>query len=59
MRIEFNPTALYEVRREPGVIGEVERHAARITTAAGRGFKWSSRQGMKRPPGPVACHRLR
>lgn len=51
IRFRWKMGALYEVRRLPGVQGEVERHAARIATAAGSGFSWSSRQGMKRPQG--------
>jgi len=51
MKIQFNDTGLYELRRDPAVVAEVEKHAARIATAAGRGFAWSSRQGMKRPQG--------
>ncbi|MCZ1070819.1 hypothetical protein [Rhodococcus sp. A5(2022)] len=51
MRFRWNPAALYEVRRLPGVQAEVERHAARIASAAGAGYSWSSRQGAKRPQG--------
>lgn len=51
IRFRWKPNALYEVRRLPGVQGEVERHASRIATAAGSGFSWSSRQGRKNPQG--------
>lgn len=51
IRFRWKPEALYDVRRLPAVQAEVERHAARIATAAGAGFVWSSRQGMKRPQG--------
>ncbi|MDM7488712.1 hypothetical protein QT969_10455 [Rhodococcus sp. CSLK01-03] len=51
MKLVFNPEALYEVRRMPAVQAEVENHAARIATAAGAGYAWSSQQGQKRPQG--------
>ena len=51
IRFRWKRDALYDVRRLPGVSGEVERHAQRIAAAAGSGFAWSSRQGMRKPQG--------
>ncbi|MBM4558207.1 hypothetical protein GS496_17275 [Rhodococcus hoagii] len=51
MKVVFNPDALYEVRRSSGVVSRVHQAAAQIATAAGNGYSWSSRQGMKRPQG--------
>ena len=51
MKFTWKKDALYEVRRLPAVQAEVERHALRIATAAGAGFSWGSRQGMRRPQG--------
>lgn len=47
----WNHNSLYEVRSLPGVRAEVEKHAARIATASGAGYKWSSQQGRKNPQG--------
>ncbi|GAA2394227.1 hypothetical protein GCM10009855_37050 [Gordonia cholesterolivorans] len=55
MRVVFNVAAFYELRRDPGVIAELESHAERIcarANAMGKGtYATGSRQGMMRPQG--------
>lgn len=55
MRIVFHKEAFYELRRDPGVVAELEGHAERIAAAAnarGKGlYAVGSRQGMRRPQG--------
>ena len=51
VRIEWKPDALYDVRRMPGVVKEVEGHAERIATASGAGYAWGSQQGRRAPQG--------
>lgn len=45
------PGAFYEVRRSGPVQAAVNGLAARMASAAGPGFEWSSMQGQKRPQG--------
>ncbi|AKD99209.1 hypothetical protein XU06_22935 [Rhodococcus erythropolis] len=50
-RVEIKPGALYEIRRSPETQSEIDGLAARMASAAGPGFEWSSQQGAKRPSG--------
>lgn len=50
-RFEPRRNAFYEVRSLPSVKEEIDGLARRGASAAGEGFEWSSRQGIKRPQG--------
>ena len=55
MRIKWNVKGFYDLRREPGVVRDLESRADRIASAArasgdGR-YETSSVQGAKRPQG--------
>lgn len=51
VRLVWNPNGLYEIRSAPGVVAEVNSRAARVASAAGPGYSWSSQQGARRPQG--------
>lgn len=55
MRIDWNVKGFYDLRRDPGVVAELDRHAERIcarANAMGKGtYATGSRQGMMRPQG--------
>lgn len=50
-RIKWNPNGLYNLRRAPGVIIDLERRSRKVADACGAGYETSSRQGAKRPQG--------
>lgn len=56
-KLKWNRSAMYEIRRAPGVVGFLEakgsavRNSANQTLQAGQGYEMSSRQGRKGPPG--------
>lgn len=54
MRIQWNKTGFYDLRREPGVVVDLQARAERIAAAASaRGGEYlvGSVQGEKRPQG--------
>ena len=59
MKIKWNTQGFYDLRREPGVVRDLERRAQAIASTAsssGKGrYETSSQQGAKRAPfGPNA-----
>lgn len=51
-RIQWAPDALYNLRSNHGPTrAGVEGIAARMASAAGEGFEWSSQQGVRNPQG--------
>lgn len=55
MRIVFNQTGMYDIRRAPGVVAELDSLAERVANIAndtGEGtYVTGSRQGARRPQG--------
>ncbi|MEJ9078592.1 hypothetical protein WKY82_09245 [Gordonia malaquae] len=55
MKVVFKPQGFYDLRREPAVVGELDKMAEGIcarANAQGKGtFAVGSRQGIKRPQG--------
>ena len=55
VRLRWNPNALYDIRRDPGVVAELESAAQKIAddaNASGEGtYAVGSRQGIRNPQG--------
>lgn len=52
--IKWNPKALYDLRRSPGVVGDLTKRATAVFNAAGgatAGYSMSSMQGASKPQG--------
>ena len=55
MRIKWNVKGFYDLRREPGVVRDLESRAERIASSAEAtghgGYETSSQQGARKPQG--------
>ena len=51
MRIKWNNKGFYDLRREPGVVQDLERRARAVKEAAGEGYEVGSIQGARNPQG--------
>lgn len=50
-RVKISNAGLYALRREAGVVADLEARIGRLKEACGRGYESSSQQGNKRPQG--------